>query len=393
MSVGVGTCNLSAKAKKYVRQALDSNRLTYGPFSQKFEKLFARAHGCRFAVFLNSGTSALRIALAALKEAHGWKDGDEVIIPSCTFIADYNVIVSNRLTPVFCDIHPKEYNLDPTLLDAAITKKTRAIIPTHLFGMPASMSKIMAIARRRNLRVIEDACEASFAAYGGKPVGSFGDIGCFSTYQAHILTTGVGGFTLTNDKELAVILRSLANHGRDNIYMQIDDDKNKNEIEMKEIIGKRFTFVRPGYSFRATELEAAIGVAAMETIRTELKRRSAIAHVLIRSLSAYKKFLQLPTIPAGRTHVFMMFPIVIRDAAINREKLLTHLEMHGIETRLMLPLINQPFVRAAHGDLSQAFPVADHINKNGFYIGCHSGMKHRELRHIEKTFASFFASV
>ncbi len=393
MNIGVGTCNVSARAKKNVLRALESNRLTYGPFSKQFEKQFARAHGCSFAIFMNSGTSALRVSLAALKEKYHWKDGDEIIIPSITFIADYNVIVSNRLTPVFCDVHPREYNLDPACLEAKITSKTRAIIPTHLFGMAADMKKIMLIARRRKLRVIEDACEASFAGYNGKPVGSFGDTGCFSTYQAHILTTGVGGFALTNDRELAVILRSLVNHGRDNIYMQIDDDKNKNAKQMKEIIGRRFSFVRPGYSFRATELEAAIGIAAMETIGKELKQRHDIAQKLITILSPYKKYLQLPSIPAGRKHVFMMFPLVITDPAIDREKLLAHLETNGIETRFMLPLTNQPFIMEEHGDLSRDFPVAHHINANGFYIGCHSGVKRAELAHIRKTFASFFASV
>lgn len=393
-NLGVGTCNISDQAKKYVAEVLASNRLTYGPFSQKFEKLFARAHGCSFAVFLNSGTSALRVALGALKEKYGWQDGDEVIIPSITFIADYNVIVSNRLTPVFCDVHPREYNLDPSLIEAKITPRTRAILPTHLFGMAADMGAIMDIARRHNLRVVEDACESSFAAYNGKPIGTFGDISCFSTYQAHILTTGVGGFALTNDQELAVILRSLVNHGRDNIYMQIDDDENKNENEMKEIIGKRFTFIRPGYSFRATEMEAAIGVAAMETIDEELARRAEVAQKLMHILAPYEALLQLPYVPEGRRHVFMMFPIVIREGAeINRQKLLTHLEMNGIETRLMLPLTNQPFIQEKHGDLSTAFPIAHHINMNGFYIGCHSSMKEEELAYIQKTLDSFFVAI
>lgn len=393
ISVGVGTCRLSAKAKKYAAEVLNSNRLTYGPFSQKFERQFARAHACRFAVFVNSGTSALRIALAALKERYGWNDGDEVIIPACTFIADYNVIVSNRLTPVFCDVHPREYNLDPALLEAAVTKRTRAIMPTHLFGLPADMAKIMTIARRYKLRVVEDACEASFARYRDKPAGSFGDIACFSTYQAHILTTGVGGFAATNDRELAVILRSMANHGRDNIYIQIDDDKNKSKKKMTEIIGKRFSFIRPGYSFRATELEAAIGVAAMETIEAELGHRARMARELAKILSPYRRQLQLPAAPKFSRHVFMMFPVVITDPKIDREKLLTHLEMNGIETRFMLPLINQPFIQKVHGDLAKKFPVAHHINNNGFYIGCHSGMGARELRHVARVFASFFGRV
>ncbi len=391
-TIGVGTCNVSDLAKRYVREVLDSNRLTYGPFSKKFEQMFASAHGCKFAVFLNSGTSALRIAVAALKEKYGWADGDEVLLPSITFIADLNVVTNNRLTPVFVDVHPKEYNMDPGKIEAKITTRTRCILPTHLFGLSADMESIMAIAKKHSLRVIEDGCEASFAAYRGKPVGSFGDISCFSTYQAHILTTGVGGFAATNDPELAVILRSLANHGRDGIYMQIDDDNNKTNDELREIISRRFTFVRPGYSFRATEMEAAVGVADMEDgLEDALRIRRDNALALIDVLTPFADTLQLPTWPNEDKHVFMMFPVVVKDASkVSRDALINYLEQYNIETRMMLPLINQPFVIKQYGNLGPELPVADHINKNGFYIGCHTGMTSDDFAYIGRVFRQFF---
>lgn len=391
-TIGVGTCRVTDLAKRYVREVLDSNRLTYGPFSKRFEQLFAAAHGCKFAVFLNSGTSALRIAVAALKEKYGWADGDEILLPSLTFIADLNVVTHNRLTPVFVDVHSEEYNMDPARIEAKITSRTRCILPTHLFGLSADMDRIMAIAKKYDLRVIEDGCEASFAAYKGKPVGSFGEVSCFSTYQAHILTTGVGGFATTNDPELAVILRSLANHGRDGIYMQIDDDNNKTGDELREIISRRFTFIRPGYSFRATEMEAAVGVADMEEgLEAALRTRRDNALALIEALRPFSQALQLPTWPAESSHVFMMFPIVVKDSTkVSRDALIQYLEEYNIETRMMLPLINQPFVMKQFGDLSAELPVADHVNKNGFYIGCHPGITKEDVAYIGGVFQQFF---
>src|SRR3712207_6174410 len=191
---------------------------------RRFEQEFAELHGCRFGVMSNSGTSSLQVALQALKERHGWEDGDEVIVPAVTFVATSNIVLHNRMTPVFVDVLPDTYNIDPARIEARITERTRAIVPVHLFGLPADMDPILELARAHDLKVIEDSCEAMFATYRGRPVGSFGDVACFSTYVAHFLVTGVGGLGTTNDGELAVAMRSLINHGRDSIYLSIDDD-------------------------------------------------------------------------------------------------------------------------------------------------------------------------
>ncbi len=388
--IGVGDCVLSQKSKDYVNIVLDTNRLSYGPFSKKLEKDFAKAHGCNFAIFVNSGTSALRIAVAALKEKYNWQQYDEVMIPAVTFISDVNVLVHNGLKPVFIDIDPKTFNIDINKIKEKITPRTRAILPTHLCGLSADMDKITEIAKIYNLRVIEDACEASFATYKDKPVGSMSDIGCFSTYQAHILATGVGGFATTNDPDLAVMLRSLANHGRDGIYMHIDDDKGKTKDELKQVVNRRFSFVRPGYSFRATELEAAIGLSQLEDgIEDQIKIRQSNASILLQTLSPFQQF-QLPTWPEYSEHVFMMFPIVIKkDAAIDRDDFVHYLELKNIETRMILPLINQPFVIKSFGNLAVDCPVADYVNKNGFYIGCHPSITKEQIEYIGKIFSLY----
>jgi dTDP-4-amino-4,6-dideoxygalactose transaminase len=391
--IGVGCLEITDLEKRYVNEVLESGRLSYGPFIKRFEKEFAKAHGVRFGVMVNSGTSALEMAVACLKEVDRWKDGDEVLCPAVTFVATSNVIIANNLVPVYVDVDPRTYNIDPAKIEKKITKKTRAIIAVHLFGQPAAMDKIMAIAKKHKLRVIEDSCETMFAKYKGKPVGSFGDIACFSTYVAHILVTGVGGLALTDDPELAKHLRSLANHGRDNIYISIDDDKKAGDEELKEVIARRFKFIRRGYSYRVTEMEGALGCAQLERHAPMIAKRKKNGAYLQKHLAQFGKHLQLPWHPKHADHVFMMFPIVIKENSPVQKAELTHfLETHNIETRDMLPLINQPYKIALYGDLEPRYPVARWINNNGFYIASHQMLSAAERSYIVRVFKEFFAS-
>ncbi|MFQ5352994.1 MAG: DegT/DnrJ/EryC1/StrS family aminotransferase, partial [Candidatus Binatia bacterium] len=191
--IGVGGFTISERAKELVREVLESNRLTAGPMMSRFEQLIAESHDSRYALMCNSGTSALHIALAALMEQDGWQEGDEVIVPAITFIATANVVLYNNLKPVFVDVEADFYDIDPAKIEERITERTRAIMPVHIGGLPCDMDPILAIAEKHGLRVIEDSAECMFARYKGRPVGSFSDIGCFSTYAAHIISTGVGG--------------------------------------------------------------------------------------------------------------------------------------------------------------------------------------------------------
>ncbi len=392
--IGVGSVRLSSRAKRYLREVITSSRLSYGPFSQRFEQSFAQAHGCKHAVFVNSGTSALQLAVAALKEKYQWQDGDEIIVPALTFVASSNVVIKNNLAPVFVDVHPRYYNLEPAMLEKAITPRTKAIMVVHLFGQPAEMDKIMEIARRHNLRVIEDSCETAFAHYDGKSVGSFGDISCFSTYACHIICTGVGGLAATNDAEIAVLLRSLANHGRDAIYIAMDDDKTDDVQKLETIMERRFNFVRLGYSYRTTEMEAALGLAQVEEIDKNIKRRRRNARFLKQNLERWNKHLQLPEIMPKAEHSFMMFPLVIKNPNIKRHALMLFLEQNNIETREMVPLTNQPYNKQLFGqDLEEKYPAAKFINENGFYIGCHPGLSRKELQYMIDAFDAFFRKV
>jgi len=388
--INVGTLNLSQKAKDYVNQALDSNRLSYGPFLKKFEQGFGKVHDSKFCQVSNSGTSSLLIALQALKEIHGWQDGDEVLVPAITFIATSNIVLHSNMVPVFVDVEKEYYDIDPKLIEAKITPRTRAIIPVHLFGLPCDMDPIVEIAKKYDLKIIEDSCETMFARYKGRSVGSLGDIGCFSTYVAHLLTTGIGGLSTTNNPEYAVKMRSLLNHGRDSIYISIDDDNNLGEAEMKEVVARRFSFTSVGHSFRITELEGALGVAQLEDWPTMVAKRRATGQYLIDGLKKFEDKIQLPKIRPESDHSFMMFPIVLRNEA--KTNLVHYLEMRGVETREMLPLINQPIYKKIFKIKEGEYPVADWINKNGFYVGCHQDLTKEDLDYIIATIAQYFAT-
>ena len=386
--IGVGTLNISPRARALVNEVLDSNRLSYGPMTRRFEAGFARAHGCRFGVMSNSGTSALLVALAALKELHGWADGDEVILPAVTFAGTVNIVVHARMRPVLVDVDPIHYELDPEKIEASVTPRTRALIPVHVFGQPCDMDPVLELARRYGLRVIEDSAETMFAGYKGRSVGSLGEIGCFSTYAAHLLTTGVGGLNATDNPEYAEKLRSLINHGRDSTYLNIDDDDRKSPEELRRIVARRFSFVSLGYSFRLTEMEAALGLAQLEEGSEMIARRRMNAAWLTGKLSGHEAFLQLPRIRPGCDHSFMMYPIVLRDR--KKDALVNFLEQNRVETREMLPFTNQPLYQRLLGIGEADYPVAGWINRSGFYIGCHQDLSSADLDRIVELFDRFF---
>lgn len=372
--IGVGGFRVGARAKELVQQVLDSNRLTAGPMMARFEAEVAALHGCRHGLMCNSGTSALQIALAALKETHGWADGDEVLVPALTFVATSNVVLYNDLVPVFVDVDPRYYTIDPERIEARIGPRTRAIMPVHVGGLPCDMAPILDIAERRGLRIVEDSAETMFAHDRGRPVGSFGDVGCFSTYAAHVITTGVGGLCTTNDDDLFEMLKSLMNHGRDTRYIRMDDDARADGAELLEIADSRFSFVRLGHSFRATEMEAALGVAQLEEREALCARRKELAARLDAGLAHLDGLLQLPRIRPGAEHSYMFYPLVVTDPGVSRDDLVHHLEEHAVETRPLLPLINQPIYRRLFGDLDDEYPVAARLNRTAFYVGCHPDM-------------------
>jgi dTDP-4-amino-4,6-dideoxygalactose transaminase len=222
-------------------------------------------------------------------------------------------------------------------------------------------------------------CETMFATLFGVSVGSWGDVACFSTYVAHLISTGVGGMGITNSPEIAARMRSLVNHGRDGIYISIDDDNDtKNKTTLKEVVSKRFKFEHIGHSFRITELEAALALAQLEDYKSMIIKRQTNAETLTTHLRKIEAWLQLPSIRPGATHSYMMYPIMLKFG--DKWALCNYLEQNGIETREMLPLTNQPCYKGMWKE--KDYPVAQNINKNGFYVGCHQELNNEDMVYI-----------
>lgn len=389
--IGVGTFTTTPRMKELVNEVLDSNRISYGQMSVRFEAQFSYLHDSRFGLLSNSGTSSLQVAIQALKELYNWEDGSEVLVPAVTFVATVNVLLHNKLTPVLVDVEPDYYGIDTTDIERNITAKTVGMLPVHLFGQPCDMKRIMEIASHYRLKVVEDSCECMFVKHHGRATGSWGDIGCFSTYVAHLLTTGVGGLAITHSVDYAAKMRSLLNHGRDNIYIQMDDDDNLAGDRLSQVIGRRFKFESVGHSFRATEMEAALGVAQLETWPDMLAKRQANAYRLLESLAPLEAagLIVLPKQRPQTGHAWMMFPIVC--VGTDKWGLVRHLEARGIETRDMLPLTNQPVYKTLFCE--DDYPVAKWINTSGFYVGCHQDLTHEDTDYITEAMFDYMKVV
>lgn len=391
--IAIADLRISDKAKRYVKQALDTNRLSYGPFTEKFEREFAKAHNRKFAIVCNSGTSGLQIALHALKETYGWDDGDEVLVPAITFIASSNIVLHNNLRPVFVDVEPDHYCMDPTKIEEKITPKTRAIMPVHLFGQSADMKPILKIAKKHKLKVIEDSCEAMFVNYKGRPVGSLGDVSIYSTYIAHIIVTGVGGIVTTNDESLATMMKSLMFHGRDNIYLKMEDDDTSDKILLRSLIERRFQFIHVGYSYRITEMESALGLAELEKKDWIIQKRQKVGEKMVETLSEFSDFFQLPSPRKDAEHCYMLFPIVIKDNRIDKEEFLLYLEENGVETRLFMPLLTQPIYKKIFGDIEHKYPIAKNLVKRGFIIGSHPYLTLTDIKCVYNLFKTYLSEI
>lgn len=367
-----------------VNKVLKSGRLTYGPFTRKLESLFAEKHGFKYAIFMNSGTSALQVAWHYLKNKHGWEDGYEVIVPAVTFVATVNMILVNNLKPILVDVDPETFNLDPKLIEKAITSKTVAICPVDLLGRPCDIQAIKKIAKKHNLVIVEDSCETMFVSHSkGKPVGSQADIAVYSSYLAHIISTGVGGFLCTNNKKDADWMRSMIWHGRDNLYLDIDANKTE---DLKKLIKARFRFDKIGFSFRLTELEAAIGIDEVKRSENIINTRIINAMILDQYLLDFSEYLELPRMD-GPNNAWMFYPVICKEK-INRDDLVLFLEQKGVQTRSIMPLTNQSVYDGMwrEGD----YPVAMKINERGFLLGVHHFLKEKDIKYIAKCLEEYF---
>jgi len=303
-----------------VLEVLRSGWLSQGPRVAQFEKEFAAFVSAKHAVAVSSCTTALHLALVAA----GTGPGDEVLCPSLSFIATANSIRYVLGTPIFVDIDPHTYNLDPNRLEAAITPRTRSILAVHQIGLPAAMNEINEIARRHNLLVIEDAACAIGSEYQGKRIGAPHSLmACFSFHPRKILTTGEGGMITTNDDSIAAQLRLLRQHG-----MNISDVARHNT---KRIMTERYDEV--GYNFRMTDMQAAVGIVQLDRIHNFIARRRTMAARYTEEISKIA-WLTPPCEPEGLRHNFQSYMVrLAEDAPLSRDRLMQGLLDLGISTR------------------------------------------------------------
>lgn len=389
--IGLGTFHATPQMRKLVNQVLDSNRLSYGPMSQAFERRFAAMHGCKYGVLSNSGTSSLLVALQTLKELHGWEDGAEVIVPALTFVATVNVVLQLRLKPVLVDVEPDYYGIDAgqvyNYMSSALGyKKVKAVIPVHTFGQPCDLYRLQEVLKvwlvDPKVKVIGDSCESMSVKHHDEVIGSWSDITCYSTYIAHLLVTGVGGLSITDNPDYAQYMRSLTNHGIDLSELPTGEQYDLTWL------ARKFRFTRVGHSFRLTELEAALGLAQLDDLPAIICKRQQNAAYLTEGLKPFEDRIQLPKVRPNTEHAFMMFPLVCLQPN-TRDSLCQHLEKNGIGTRLMLPLIRQPVYNGLWEP--NDYPVASWIDERGFYIASHQNLTQSDLDFIIEKVGEFFS--
>jgi dTDP-4-amino-4,6-dideoxygalactose transaminase len=332
-----------------VRDALASGQLAQGERVAAFERRFAELCQTREAIAVSSGTAALHLALLA----HGVGPGDEVITSPFSFAATGNVVLLTGARPVFVDIDPVTYNISPEQAERAITPRTKAIMPVHLYGYPAAMDRIMSLASAHGLAVIEDACQAHLASINGKPVGGFGT-GCFSFYATKNITTGEGGMVTTDDPEVAERVRLYRSHGQ----------------------RERYSHVAIGDNLRMTDFQGALGLAQIEKLVGLNERRRANAAYLTGRLG---EWVTTPVVELGYQHVFHQYTIRTRG---DRDQWVEELKRRGIGTGVHypLPIHQQPFYVEQGYTIS--LPEAERAAREVLSVPVHPALSDDDLARV-----------
>jgi len=344
---------IGEEEKQAVIKAMSSGMIACGPRTEKFEKNFAEFVGTKHAIATTSGTTALHLALLALNVS----SGDEVIFPSFSFVATANSALFCNATPVFCDVNPKTFTMDTEKLESLITKKTKAIMPVHLYGQPADMDPILEIAQDHGLHVVGDAAQAHGAKYDGKMVGSFGDCECFSFYPTKNMTTGEGGMITTNDDELVERLNSIRNHGREQTKWGYEHS-------------------RIGYNYRMTDIAAAIGIEQLKKLPKFNQKRRKNAKFFNEKLNDIKG-IDIPYVLPNVDHVYHQYTIKCKD----REAIIQKLKDNEVGFGIYYPKPMHFFEhlkKYGHTDLKISEKLADEV----LSLPVHPALSHKDLEII-----------
>ena len=351
---------IGEEEKKAVLEVLDSGMIAQGPRVKAFEEAFAAMCGVKHAIATTSGTTALHVALLA----NGIGEGDEMITSSFTFIASANSALYTGAKPVFVDIDPTTFNINPALIEAAITPRTRAIMPVHLFGLSCDMDPILAVAQKYHLLVIEDACQSHGARYKGRRVGSFGT-GTFSLYPTKNITSAEGGMITTDNDTVAEKCRVIRQHG----------------------MRRRYYHDELGFNFRMTDVHAAIGLAQI----SKLERFNATRRENAAFLSANLKGVVVPHTPAGYEHVYHQY--TVRVPGGKRDALRTYLQEHGVgsEVYYPVPVHKQVFYTGELG-YNQSLPESEKAAHEVLSLPVHPALSKEDLATIVSAVNTFMAS-
>jgi len=347
---------------KVLQSGMLTSGLGAGPMVSKFEKSFASFAGVKHAVAVNTGTAALHSAVMAC----GVKQGDEVILPSFTFVATAEAVVLAGGKPVFADIDSETYNLLPNAVEKAITKKTMAILPVDLYGFSADMKPLQEIAESHDLALIEDAAQAHGTTYAGKPAGAFADVACWSLYASKNITTGEGGLATTNEDEIDETLRMFRTHGEK----------------------AKYSSLMLGTNYRMSEIQAAIGNVQMEKLPSFIAKRRQNAQQLTKILKESDRLI-LPWESKDRNHSWYLYTARLKDGSEEeRNSLMDELKKKGIgsEAYYLNPVHQLPFYRENFG--STKLPETDKAAKQVFSLPIHPGVTTEQIDFIGKTVLS-----
>jgi len=379
--------------------------LTTGRFNDAFEKRLAGFLGVRHVLTTNSGSSANLLAFGALTspklEGRAIKPGDEVITVAAGFPTTVNPILQYGAVPVFVDVHIPTYNIDPALIEAAVSEKTKAIMLAHTLGNPYNLSEVTRIVKKYHLWLIEDCCDALGSTYNGQGVGTFGDIGTLSFYPAHHITMGEGGAIFTRNSKLNVILQSFRDWGRD-CWCDPGKDNTCGKRFGWELGGlpsgydHKYIYSHLGYNLKISDMQAACALAQMDRLPGFIEARKRHFAFLKVRLKSCEKFLILPEATPGGDPSWFGFPVTLQDnAGVSRVDLLKYLDQHKIGTRLLFAgnLTRQPYFEGRTYRVSGTLTNTDKIMNNTFWLGVYPGLNETMLDFVAKKIEDFFEIV
>lgn len=374
----------------------------FGDKCREFEREFAKYVGSANAVFVNSGSSANLLAVASLCATRRLARGDRIATTACTFPTTLNPILLYGLKPVFVDIVLPQWSIDTEGLKKAVEIGATGIILPHLNGIPHRMDEVCSIIRRDSLSLIEDACDALGSKFGKKQVGTFGNLGTFSFYVAHHMTTGEGGMVVTDEVDLSGVLRSMRDWGR------VSERTGKEMALKRQLIYQsltkrlppdyesRYTYAYLGFNVKPLELQGAWGLSQLKKLPRIIARRKSNFRRLAKSLRRYSDYIILAEPPAGTDVSWFWFPIVVRQGSpFSRRDIVSFLEKRGIETRPILA--GNIMMHPAYADMKSRtignMTNTDLVMREGFIVGVHPGLTIEELEYVESSFDRFFHSL